>query len=261
MIAQSVASVVLLIGWLLIGGASRLLGGLGGTLWLLALTVVFLRRYVVRASLREQVRFRIRCAGWRLRPVLLGSVALGFAVTGAWLLVTRFGFSPGEPGAALPQELREPGGLMRALYDGLVFAPLVEELLLRGRLLGALRTRIRPIFAVLLSAFIFACLHLQAWGVPGRFFFGIVCGMAVLRTRSIWPAVLLHAFNNGLVIALAFVGPYTRWFQPWKTPALIAVVGALWLTAVLCAIAVWAPHRRAESASQTTSPSRRPAAV
>jgi membrane protease YdiL (CAAX protease family) len=258
MIAQSAAPVVLLIGWLLIGGASRLLGGVAGTLWLLALTVVFLRRYVVRASVREQARFRLRCAGWRLRPIICGLVAIGLALTGAWLVVTRFGFSPGEPGAALPQEMREPGGLMRPLYDGLVFAPLVEELQIRGRLLGELRTRMRPMLAVLLSAFIFACLHLQLWGFPARFFFGMVCGMAVLGTRSIWVAVLLHAFNNGLVFALAFLGPYTRWFQPLKTPALIALVGVLWLTAVLCTRALWAP-RRADSARLTTSPSRHPA--
>jgi membrane protease YdiL (CAAX protease family) len=224
-------------------------------LWLLALTIFFLRRYVVRAPLREQARLRIRCAGSRLRSIPFGFASLGFALTGAWLLATTFCFSHGKPGAALPQELREPGGLMRSLYDGLLFAPLVEELLLRGRLLGELKTRMRPIFAVLLCSLIFACLHLQVWGLPMRLFLGTICGMAVLRTRSIWVAVLLHAFSNGLVIALAFLGPYTRWFEPLKTPALIALVAALWLTAVLCAIALWS-HRRADGVRLTPTPSR-----
>ncbi len=238
MIAQSFWAVAATVGWLVLGGVSRLCGGVWGLLWLLMLTALFVRRYVGRAGGREGVLLRARLSRRSLRVLVLGLAALTLAVWGFWFFFSATFFRTGQSGAALPLEMQQSTGLMRALYDALVFAPIVEEFGFRGRLLRALRTGFRPLLAVVISALVFACLHLQLWGFPMRFFLGLVCGMAVYRSRSIWMAVVLHAFSNGQAAAVAFLGAKVG-FLAWGTPALMGSAAVLWLIAALCAMALW----------------------
>jgi membrane protease YdiL (CAAX protease family) len=80
-----------------------------------------------------------------------------------------------------------------------VQAPVMEELIMRGFFLEGLRhTKVGLKGAVLLSAFVWAILHVQydLYGIGSIFVLGIVYGFVRIRTGSILPVIAMHALNN-----------------------------------------------------------------
>ena len=102
----------------------------------------------------------------------------------------------------LMRRLYEQGGLPLLLLCFAVVPGVCEELLCRGPLLSGLKRSLGPVAAVLISAFLFAALH----GSPQRFFaqgaLGIVLAVLVLRSGSIFPAMILHALYNGTLVVV-----------------------------------------------------------
>ena len=89
-------------------------------------------------------------------------------------------------------------------------APFCEEVAFRGWLLTALRTRHSTSAAVVLSGLLFAVMHLDPVRFSALVTLGVLYGWLTWRSGSIWPAVLAHATNNGLGLALAAAsGPVT----------------------------------------------------
>ena len=78
-----------------------------------------------------------------------------------------------------------------------VAAPIVEELVFRGVLYRYLRGGLGVLLAVLLSALVFAVLHVV---IPPLFLMGIVLAALAQRTNSLLPGIVLHATNNGLIV-------------------------------------------------------------
>lgn len=78
-----------------------------------------------------------------------------------------------------------------------------EELLFRGITLSGLRPRLGATRAVVVSAILFALAHLDMQAAPARAALGLLLGFAAVRSRSLWPAVVLHAVHNGASLYLA----------------------------------------------------------
>jgi membrane protease YdiL (CAAX protease family)/ferredoxin len=95
-------------------------------------------------------------------------------------------------------------GVFLTVLMVVLVGPFVEELLFRGVLLTALDERLGGLAAVLLSAPIFAVLHGSVWSFVPLLFLGIALGSLTLSRRSLWPAVVLHASYNGVLVAAAF---------------------------------------------------------
>jgi len=95
-------------------------------------------------------------------------------------------------------------------YSGLVTI-FAEELFFRGWLLQLLLRRFRPVWAILIQATIFTvlvngmltavmpplqaavCALVYSWlGI------GVVCGWAAVRTRSIWPGLIVNVLGNAI---------------------------------------------------------------
>ena len=89
-------------------------------------------------------------------------------------------------------------------FSVVLLGPLVEELLFRGLGFGLLR-RYGAVSAVVGTALAFAFWHglVEAW--PALFIFGLGIAVLRLRTGSILPGFVFHAFFNGAALALAFV--------------------------------------------------------
>ena len=86
--------------------------------------------------------------------------------------------------------------------DAIVFAPLFEELAFRGVLYPALRSRMSPLAAALLSGIIFGAIHGYALaGFIAVATGGMVYALIYERTRSLVPCMLAHAIHNSLVMA------------------------------------------------------------
>ena len=97
-------------------------------------------------------------------------------------------------------------GIAGPAFNALV-APIYEELVFRGWILGRLAHRRPALVAILVSSALFGLLHLRNifWLDTGTLvrsmiFTGAVLGPVLawvtLRFRSVWPAVILHSANN-----------------------------------------------------------------
>ena len=132
-----------------------------------------------------------------------------------------------------------------------IVAPLTEEPLFRGILLRGFTRNYGTWIGVLGTAFLFGAIHLNPWQFVGAFFLGIVFAWWTLQTRSILPALLGHALNNGMVIVSADllsieIQGFNAWeegvqvHQPWwftLTGVVLFLVG----TGVLYKL--WSPGR------------------
>jgi membrane protease YdiL (CAAX protease family) len=92
--------------------------------------------------------------------------------------------------------------------------PLFEETLFRGLFVKEMRFLTGPWSTVVVSALLFAGIHLPFWiwrGGPaagvlanagGVFVFGLVAASLYLKTSSIWPPTVAHVANNLLAAVL-----------------------------------------------------------
>jgi sodium transport system permease protein len=122
-------------------------------------------------------------------------------------------------------------GVLVELLCAAVAPAVCEELLCRGTLLAGLKRSLGPGAAAVVSAFLFAALHLSPYRFLPQFALGIALAALTLRTRSIGPAMLLHAGHNGAVLLIerGGHGALLEGFHPLAALAL----GGLGLVAVI----------------------------
>jgi membrane protease YdiL (CAAX protease family) len=81
-----------------------------------------------------------------------------------------------------------------------------EEVMFRGVLLGGTRNRLPTLQVILVNGIVFGAFHVPAATVF-RFLpsaaLGMLLAWVVLRTRSIWPGMLMHFLNNGSIVVLS----------------------------------------------------------
>lgn len=102
--------------------------------------------------------------------------------------------------------LDRAGGVSTLLLVAVVVigAPVVEELFYRGLLQRSLAARFNDGVVVVAVAGVFAAAHFRPVEFPGLFAFGIILGVAALRTRRLGPAIMIHVgFNlTGMLLVL-----------------------------------------------------------
>lgn len=87
-----------------------------------------------------------------------------------------------------------------------VFAPIFEELLCRGVVLGSLRARYGVTVAWLVSSLFFGVLHVQPAQVVSASVIGLILGFVYLSTESLWSVMILHALNNAVAYLMLMAG-------------------------------------------------------
>jgi len=88
-----------------------------------------------------------------------------------------------------------------------VIAPVAEEILFRGYLLGKLRKYVPVWAAILVTSLLFGIVHF-AWNVGVDVFaLSIVLCLLRIGTGRLWPSILLHMLKNGLAFYLLFINP------------------------------------------------------
>lgn len=139
--------------------------------------------------------------------------------------------------------------LVLNLISSAVLPALVEEMVFRGYILGALRPQGDGI-AIVFSAVLFGLLHGNLLQIPFAFILGLIFGYLTVQTGSIWPAVLIHFLNNAFSIALE----YAAQFQTEAVAARFSLNGAgftvLAVIGVIGAGLLWTGHRRGDTGSQ-----------
>ncbi|UTW57867.1 CPBP family intramembrane metalloprotease [Kordiimonas sp. SCSIO 12603] len=88
-----------------------------------------------------------------------------------------------------------------------VFAPVIEEIIFRGYLQTALEKKIGPFMALIISSLAFAAAHFDLDTLPILFIAGLAFGYIFQKTKSIYPAMFLHAANNGISSGILIFAP------------------------------------------------------
>ncbi len=125
-----------------------------------------------------------------------------------------------------------------------IFAPIFEEWLCRGMVLrGLLASRMKPGWAIVLSAAFFAFIHMNPWQALNAFLIGLVMGYVYYRTGCLWLTMLIHFLNNGFAVVCAQIdalAEYDFWIDMMgvSTYTVVYVLSV----AVLC-LCLWQLHR------------------
>jgi len=88
-------------------------------------------------------------------------------------------------------------GLAGAVFGLGVLAPILEEFVFRGLILGYVLRSTRPWVAVVFSSLLFGAAHGSAWPFPTLL--GILYAFLYLRYQSVWLCVIAHACSNLLI--------------------------------------------------------------
>ncbi|CAM4233137.1 CAAX protease [Bacillus manliponensis] len=90
-----------------------------------------------------------------------------------------------------------------AFISAVIISPFYEEILYRGFLYKWLRGRLGVTSSLLCSALIFTLVHIPTYNaLPMNFISGLVFAWTYEKSGSIIPAMVIHAFFNGLAITL-----------------------------------------------------------
>ncbi len=125
---------------------------------------------------------------------------LSLALTGIDATTAEAADDPLADLAGLPASLAVIAVLVIA-----VLTPVWEEVLFRGAFLDGLSRRLRPSVAIILSAALFAAVHIVPLSFPYLFTFGIALALLRRFHQNLWAPILLHATNNALVVLLALL--------------------------------------------------------
>ena len=88
-----------------------------------------------------------------------------------------------------------------------VLAGFSEELFFRGALQRILLScKINPHGAIWITAIVFSAFHLQFFGFFPRLILGAYFGYLFYWSKSLWLPIILHVFNNSLVV-------FTLWYK------------------------------------------------
>ncbi len=96
---------------------------------------------------------------------------------------------------------------MQIVYT-VIMAPLLEEILFRGLMLGALKKEMPSWVAIAISALAFGAAHGNPIGIIYATLFGVLLGWVFIRTKSILPCIILHMGFNATALACEGGIPY-----------------------------------------------------
>ena len=119
-----------------------------------------------------------------------------------------------------------------------IFAPIFEEWLCRGMVLRGLLSKMKPGWAIVVSALFFALIHMNPWQALNAFIIGVIMGYIYYKTGSLWLTMLVHFVNNGTAVVLGQISGVedtTYWIEQMDrgTYVLVYVLGVAALVACI----------------------------
>ena len=104
--------------------------------------------------------------------------------------------SGGDADVMVGEALRGPSGALWLVIATVFIAPVIEEVLYRGYLVGSLIDRLPAVVTVLVSAVLFVTLHAEASNLVAAFCLGIATAICAVLTRSIVPGLIVHVAGD-----------------------------------------------------------------
>lgn len=214
------------------------------TIWLLTLaSFVLVVRHVLRRTGRTWSSWSeimpVKAISWQLILPLVVSIL------GLFIVALELGKGvlyvlpmPEVLQGAFRELIGKKFSYLFVLYAAVIQAPLIEELLFRGIILGGLLAYRSKYQAAIWSAILFGIYHMNPWQFPVALILGLVFAWWIIQTGSLLPCILGHALNNFLAVTLArseipgfAENPEALVFLPWWMDVcaiLLAVLGLWW---------------------------------
>lgn len=152
-------------------------------------------------------KLHLRRWRWRMIPEMLKFtlklqlIMIPVAI-GTKILFKMLGIEFSEP--AMNELLKSCSWTEFALLAliAVVVAPLIEELMFRRVIFGFFYPWTGRLTAFVTTSLLFACVHDAPVLWPALFILGAGMQLVYLRSRSLYPAILLHVFNNSIAVCL-----------------------------------------------------------
>ena len=142
--------------------------------------------------------------------VPIGIVGLGvtIGVSSVWMaFITLLGYNRPSEGSNLPDTFSLPLFLLQFFLVA-VLPSICEEFAMRGGLFTVLRKSYRGGMFYVLMAVAFGLFHQNITQVFYTALFGALMAFIVVKTKSIYPAMIVHFINNGLSVFFTFASRY-----------------------------------------------------
>lgn len=133
-------------------------------------------------------------------------------------------------GAAINASGRED--FLYILLSGVLVPAVCEELLFRGVIFAEYERKLGAFGAIFGSALLFSFIHFDVQNFVSYFYAGIILGIAVHTTRSVFAPIILHLLNN-------FICIYSDTFLQKISKESISTVFVLFLFGVLMLISLF----------------------
>jgi len=201
-------------------------------------------------DIKKILRIKLFSPGTFLIAVILGLSGMIFTIQVSAVQNIFFPF-PGaeEVMGPLIEMLKARGGPIDFLIKFTMIALLpaiCEETLFRGVIQSTLEKHSSKIKAIIITSLLFGIFHMNPYRFLPTMIIGLYLGYLAQRTKSIFPGMIVHAINNGLIYVLVYLfsdKADMQWaleeaaFLPWEVfiPGLL-VFG-------LCIYALWRFYR------------------
>lgn len=161
--------------------------------------------------------------GWLALVVSIATMAASFVAEPVNTLLP-------EMPELLKQALEQltEGPVWISLLSVSIFAPFFEEWLCRGIVLRGLLQKMKPGWAIAVSALFFAVLHMNPWQASPAFILGLLFGYVYYKTGSLKLTMLMHCVNNTLAVicshipSLAEAETFMDVMSPWAYACIYA---------------------------------------
>ena len=123
-----------------------------------------------------------------------------------------------------------------------IFAPICEEWLCRGMVLRGLlrKTRVAPVWAIVISAVFFALIHMNPWQAIPAFLLGCLFGYVYYLTGSLKLTMLMHFVNNTFALICGHIDALKdmeSWADVMPAKNYVVLASACFLLSVLVFLA------------------------
>lgn len=167
--------------------------------WLLIMAVVVIVAIVTKGHTLKDMSIRWLSLANFLISVVVG-LGIVFAMSGVLVL---FGEATQYSIDYIPEEIFKSYELTYLVVVAGVITPIFEEVFFRGLLMGRLLKGFSATSAVVISALVFSLSHLNIVQSIFVLPIGILCGILVVKTGSVFAGIWLHIVYNVVNIYLA----------------------------------------------------------
>ena len=135
-------------------------------------------------------------------PLSVALICMGQPLAEGFVrLVALIGYDTSAATSIIPST---PGELVATLILVALLPAVAEEYIFRGCIARSF-ARKGYVFAVFMSALLFAIMHGSPLQLVHQFLIGVVCAVLFFATRSLWPPIILHFLNNAIALVLGYM--------------------------------------------------------